>query len=1316
MPRLPSRRHLVPAFAAIAALAAFAHVFGASNAAAAEPDLSPFARKTAPSLSPFGPARRLAQGGAQKPTGPTAATGAAAATGTAADSGATSATAEPAAAARAGEPVRPPASSAGQPLKAGDACTSDEQCPGGTICEANVCTAFERPIHALLFRKEAGSTAFIPFYFGRRGNPGHRVIAPFYWHFWSPTEKTRIVAPFFWRFEDYVNQRVVTVVPPFSHTKEPGAESWAVWPLFYRSTKFGWAAPLLFSFQLNRPAEGRSLGLYGLLYFWTRNPRSSFDLFFPFMVSTRSPGSSFTFALPLNFHWRSGATSNTLAIPFVYRQSTPTSGLTITPLGYVSSERTSTKGAAAWVYWFGRSKEAAHDVVFPLLWSFRSPGSSTTLALPLFVHVRRGPWSLTSVFPLYWAASDTKDGSAWTLLAPFFFSRRSPGDRSFTWVSPLGGYRRDSDTQTRTFAWLFPPILHRRDPRTELDMVALLFWRHHDIPGNATTHLVGNYYRRRDPGGDSDVFFPFYWRFRDAASNATAHALLPFFFRRSSPEDTTTAAGALPLAFAYHRRFPDGWSAGLFPVAFFGSRVDRGHAVVFPLFWHLRDRRGTATLLFPLFWRHSDEKHAFAIVPPLLYFQVREHADRAYVQFPFFWHFVDGVRGVATTVVPPFYLQTRKDGWSAGLFPLLFASTSKTRSHFVLFPLFWRFTDQEADRHTTVVANYLHRRHGGETTDAFFPLFWYRRGARPGGQDETSLTLFPLVHYRRDATSTRFVSPVAAWMRSPERKAGLIPPYFWYESRSVSASGILPVYFDVSNKVTGERTRLFGPWFHLDSPKGHARILFPLFGRYWDDREQGTWAFPTYFRRRTNDGYALDTLVPLFWRSTSPQHSTWVVGPFYNRTTTASAPGGESRVAGLAPLLFYARNSQRSFLLGLPLFYRQADYKAGTSYLTVLGLFHHTTRPEGQRTVVFPLWWSGRNQGRVDGMSQDRTYKVLFPLFWRFTDARQDSEQTLAGPFYWSRFGKYRLRGIMPVAWYSRDDENQLASHAVLPFFYEKHGPAQQTVLTLLFGWKTAPDRTWWYAGPIFRRDSMESTFTMVFPLWFSHFNKNTETRTRLVPPLLHFSREQPDRSLSAWALLFWRGRSISGTTTLLLPLFYDVHRFHQSRLTLGLPLFLRYANLAEKSAYTFAPLFYRRSSPDSSTTVAFPLYWDFSSVEKRTTLALPFYVRARRPTYTAHFVFPNVYYRSGQGTDAGTSRLFVFPLWESAVKRPGDYMWEALLGLFGWERIGRNRYLKLFFIPFELEPAPAAQTAFHGKVLAPSRRARATGLNTRVW
>jgi hypothetical protein len=60
--------------------------------------------------------------------------------------------------------------------------------------------------------------------------------------------------------------------------------------------------------------------------------------------------------------------------------------------------------------------------------------------------------------------------------------------------------------------------------------------------------------------------------------------------------------------------------------------------------------------------------------------------------------------------------------------------------------------------------------------------------------------------------------------------------------------------------------------------------------------------------------------------------------------------------------------------------------------------------------------------------------------------------------------------------------------------------------------------------------------------------------------------------------------------------------------------------------------------------------------------------------------------------------------------------MWETLLGLVGWERIGRNRFLKLFFIPFELEAAPAAKTAWYGKPPTRTHERMARGLDIKSW
>jgi hypothetical protein len=198
--------------------------------------------------------------------------------------------------------------------------------------------------------------------------------------------------------------------------------------------------------------------------------------------------------------------------------------------------------------------------------------------------------------------------------------------------------------------------------------------------------------------------------------------------------------------------------------------------------------------------------------------------------------------------------------------------------------------------------------------------------------------------------------------------------------------------------------------------------------------------------------------------------------------------------------------------------------------------------------------------------------------------------------------------------------------------------------------------------------------------------------------------------------LLFWHKSNVTSSSTFGLPLVFDFHAYHQSRFTMVLPLYFRYRNETADQATTIAPLFFRYSSPTDATTIAFPLFWRFWSPDRATTVLFPIYFNVRRPTADSTYIFPNIYYRKGLASEAGTSHLFVFPFWESQIKRPGDYMWEALLGLVGWERIGRNRFLKLLFIPFQLEAAPAAKTAWYGKPPTRTRERVARGLDIQAW
>jgi hypothetical protein len=1193
-------------------------------------------------------------------------------------------------------PTPAPAPAAAAP----QSCRADSECPAGTYCQDGVCRAVERRISVLIFQKEGPVTRLLPIFWSRTGTPGYWVLAPFYWHFWSSEDNSRIVFPFYWRFEDYRAHRVVTVVPPYAHTKQPDAESWAVWPLFYGSTRFGWAAPLLGSFRINNPAQGSAFGSYLFLYWWSRGPARGFDLGFPLFVSKRSQESAFTFALPLNFYWRSGNDKNLLALPLFYRNWHPKGSTFVSPLGYSSTaEGGAYRGSALWVYWYGRRSDSQYDVLFPVLWSFRSPASSTTVFPPI-LHVRRQTSSFTTVFPIVWAASDDADGSQWKLILPLYFSRTRDHGRYHQWLTPLGGGSRNDDTSSRSLTFLIPPLIWRHDRQREFESYLLLYWRYRDLVNGASTTVVGPYFSFDDPTGSTRVGFPLFWYFRDNAQDATAHSFIPFYFHRRNPDESTTAAGVFPF-WAYHRSFSDGGSSsGLTPLAFFGSRDGRTHAVIPPLlFFHFSDPRASSTVSFPFFYRFAHQHSSNLGVIPLLYFQGHDHEDSYHFQIPFFWRFHDGEKDTTTTALVPLgFWRSRPDGWAAGLGPLLFAGGGGPRRHFVLFPLFWHFEDDTQDKSTTVFLNYLHRRQGDETTDALFPILHWRRGAKPGKPAETSFTLFPLVHYRHTPDSSVFASPLAAWGSGPRRKGGFVGPYFWYQSRDLAGKGLLPLYFDVTRLRTGERTRMIGPWFQLDAPGHSAQVLFPLAAHYRDEAESGTYVFPTYFHRQTKAGYELNSFLPLFWLSHAPGYSTSIVGPYYHTRSP------EGSATGLVPLFIQASNQHRSYL-AMPLFVHHSNFDAGTSHFFAPLIFHSST-PDTHQTVGFPLWFSGHKK--------EHSYDVFFPLFWHFANQKEDTSFNLAGPFMWSHAGPWHTRGIMPVLWFSRNGAGS-GSDALLPLFYERHTPTDQLFVTLPFGFRSAPAGKWFYIIPFVYKDGWDKSFWTLFPLVFRSVDSVTETRTTVIPPLLFYNRNTPGRSLTGALLLFWRQRSITSSMTLGLPLFYDVHSFHDSRLTMFLPLMLRYHNELTENRYFVTPISYFRSSPTDGTSVIFPLVWDFRGPERRTTFVFPFYAGFRRPLWSGHFVFPSIWYRTGLGTAAGTSRFFFFPFFESEVKRPGDYLWEALLGLVGYERIGRNRYLKLLFYPFELSPIPAAQAAWKGPRPLP-RTMRARGVNASVW
>ena len=388
------------------------------------------------------------------------------------------------------------------------------------------------------------------------------MVFPFYWHFYSPTSYSFAIAPLYWHFTDNVRQSELTVIFPFSWSHEPGAHSFAIWPLFYASNKFGWAIPLLLTFNVGDSKIGNQYGAFLGLYWWKRSQKGAIDFgLAPPYVSSRDAAHAFTWAAPLNFYWRNADDANLLALPLFYQNKHNTGNAVYTWLGYSRREDRESSGSAFWLYWYGRD-DASHeryDVLFPLLWSFRGDTSQTTVFFPLvwsfstpktnttvaglFIHRRNDTSSINAVFPLWWSGGDDATGRGFKAFIPFFIWQSDQKARTATLVTLAGGYTKDDAAGTRT-GLIWPLLTYwSRSPNSETNIVTPLYISHYSKTEHSMTRLATLFYQREDPRGIDDHVLP---------------AVLLFPRRRDRRVRAGDAARRLPLGAARHdRRLPD---------------------------------------------------------------------------------------------------------------------------------------------------------------------------------------------------------------------------------------------------------------------------------------------------------------------------------------------------------------------------------------------------------------------------------------------------------------------------------------------------------------------------------------------------------------------------------------------------------------------------------------------------------------------------------------------------------------------------------------------------------------------------------------
>ena len=1225
------------------------------------------------------------------------------------------------------------------PALAEPACKSNKDCPEGKHCDEGVC----QPL---------GPRIILPPIYYRSADKQLQMIGLLYWRRKpSPEGQMRVVFPLYWHFDDRELHVKHTVLGPFHWRSAIGEANTRMYPLFFYTdyARRGSSLTLLPLFHRSN-VDGKSLtifplgfwrahekpaylqGLAGTYYFRRAAGERRTDVLFPLFVRKSSPEHSFVFALPINFYWRHKERRSTLIFPLAFHRSDVRERVLFTlvpPMVYTRQDppppsalgrargieqRFFTLFPIFWyhraggttftllgpifrrgrpdghhtglfpILWFGREGEDRHAVVFPIFWRFSGKKSSFTLAALLGYHRGREHGYATGLVPIAFFGADKKRGTSYQLVLPLYYrGTEAHGRKSTTVLLPLLWWEKDLDRGVRR-QFLALNYFHRRDRARSIDAFIPLFlrWRNADTGG--TTWALPLLVWYDDPEASSTVFFPLYLSFRDKPARASGGLVAGIFYWSRGPQFSTQV---------------------LFPLLYSSRRGPQRTFVLFPLVWHFSNqRRGTSTTLAGPFYSYRDRSGRSWGLAPLLLTGDHDGTSHQIVP-PIFAHMKSRREGWDAWVLVPFFYARTRAGWHAGLFPLAYFASSANRksgtSAFLLFAHSWSPRSASYWLGPWYDSHSFDEKRSERRFRMFFPLYWQTRGPTPDGIRDT-VTLFPLYHRSRDPRRDLTITPLGGMRRDRAAKSetGLIGPVAWHKSPTVSGWALLPFWVDAHDARDRSHTRVAFPlWVGFRAPGRRADVVFPLYWYFREPGETNLTLFPLYFRIRKDDPREddVDVVFPVYWSWRSNRRSLGVVPPVYWR----AGPDGGGAMA-VFPLLFHARSQKRSYFVFWPLVW-DFDYKVERRHRRYYALWYNHQDAKGWSAGLFPLVFWNRHQ--------DSSHSIIFPVFWHFSDRKADTRTVFVTLFFHRKKAAHTTFGLAPIFWTTSDKAGGF-SLTLLPLFHYRGRVTEWRLWTLPFGYsRTALVRQGWFLPYYGRRDPLRA-IDWALPLFLRWHERPLRRTTWVVPPLLMYSRSDPYGRTDTALLLFWHTRRIDGRNTVLFPIFWDLHSYEERRTTIVFPVFWRFANRATRTTHwvfiplllagkshpwgndvTWFPLLWRAQQKNEGYTIFFPVYWDFWREKQRTTVVFPLGFRAERAE-TRTWLVANVFWRKFKATDG--YQLMILPLLELAAERPGDFRWELVLGLFGYERVGRQRYVKVLWIPIQLQsPAPGRMAWF---------------------
>lgn len=368
-------------------------------------------------------------------------------------------------------------------------------------------------------------------------------------------------------------------------------------------------------------------------------------------------------------------------------------------------------------------------------------------------------------------------------------------------------------------------------------------------------------------------------------------------------------------------------------------------------------------------------------------------------------------------------------------------------------------------------------------------------------------------------------------------------------------SSFPPLWFErvqpsLKDPAQPDRASLFGLYYNRRSAERADDVLFPLFWNLRDQDSRTTVVGP--FAQRVAPDRSDLWLAPLFFTGSRPQGGYTIIpplltyfnhdadggfnliGPYFCSWKGGASCNGDSAAdidLGIAPLYFSGKDENSEYRLIPPLLHYHSVDKRELSSVDIWGPVYRKHTEDIDALHVFPLYYSL--------WGKDERHTTLFPLFHighkgdssliinpLFAYANSELGYKTFITWGYARYrGKTELDMITPLFWHYRDPEIGLDQKLLLPFYFSRTGPREDSQVIFPF-----------YAN--FERKGLSES-TWITPL----FQHTTDLRgwSTNIHPILYFGRDGYD------------------THTVIAPFFWDFAT-RSSRTTIGFPIYWRFA------------------------------------------------------------------------------------------------------------------------------------------------------------